>query len=89
MGICLNKEIGPQGPPGPQGLPGKNCEENCDETFLPNAPSYPFPECGTCERVDGNFICSNFENKDKFYVLAVRNDNSTYWREIDLTEKEL
>ena len=85
MGNCLNKNFslrgpqGIQGPTGPQGPPGLP-SENCEETYLPNAPSYPFPECGTCERVNGELLCSEIENEDKFYILGVRNDNSTYWK---------
>jgi len=72
---------GEQGPQGPQGLKGEDCE---DYTNLPPSPAYPFPECSTCEIVKGKTVCSNVENNDKFYILGVRNDNSSYWKQIEL-----
>ena len=83
MGNKLVKREFIIGPPGPRGPMGDCCDFDY-EINLPSAPAYPFPECGICEYVKGEKICDEIEAKDKFYVLAVRNDNTTYWKKIDL-----
>ncbi len=55
----------------------KSYEE--DDTGLPYAPAYPFPEeCNVCE-IDSKDNC---KLEDKHFVLCVRPDNSNFWKEI-------
>jgi len=90
MGICLSKkylglqgekgERGEKGEKGERGPKGEPCES--EASYFPEFPSYPFPECGTCEYLDGEMVCSKIENPDRFYVLGIRSDNSYYWKEM-------
>ena len=68
---------GLQGSIGPKGDSGQDCEKD-----LPSAPAYPFQECATCENVSGEIVCSEVKEEDKFYILGVRSDNTTYWKRI-------